>query len=129
MLNLYSSFSIGGQTSDPVGWGSQWITNHYNVQKQLSKPVILEEFGVTSSQYSTYQTWLSTVVSSGLAGDLIWYVYQPFLKRSMITSADCLSQSSGKLVQLSRVVRPLKMDMPFSPRESRRGQEVHFEKS
>ncbi|KIO30746.1 glycoside hydrolase family 5 protein [Tulasnella calospora MUT 4182] len=61
-----------GATSDPVGWGSQWITNHYTVQKQLNKPVILEEFGVTSSQYSTYQTWLSTVVSSGLAGDLIW---------------------------------------------------------
>ncbi|KAG9046289.1 hypothetical protein FS837_004686 [Tulasnella sp. UAMH 9824] len=61
-----------GLTSDPVGWGSSWITNHYNVQKQLNKPVILEEYGVTSNQYSTYQTWLSKVVSSGLAGDLIW---------------------------------------------------------
>ncbi|KAG9025511.1 hypothetical protein FS837_004913 [Tulasnella sp. UAMH 9824] len=61
-----------GATSDPVGWGSQWIINHYNVQQQLNKPVILEEYGINSNQYSTYQTWLSTVVSSGLAGDLIW---------------------------------------------------------
>ncbi|KAG8953486.1 hypothetical protein FRC04_002328 [Tulasnella sp. 424] len=66
-------YPIGwGETSDPVGWGSSWITNHVTVQKQLNKPVILEEYGVTSNQYATYQTWLSTVVSSGLAGDLIW---------------------------------------------------------
>ncbi|KAG9011518.1 hypothetical protein FRB90_007176, partial [Tulasnella sp. 427] len=61
-----------GETSDPVGWGSTWITNHVTVQKQLNKPVILEEYGVPSNQYATYQTWLSTVVSSGLSGDLIW---------------------------------------------------------
>ncbi|KAG8892154.1 hypothetical protein FRC00_012562, partial [Tulasnella sp. 408] len=60
------------QTADPVGWGSQWIINHATIQKQLNKPVILEEYGITSNQTSTYQTWLSTVISSGLAGDLIW---------------------------------------------------------
>ncbi|KAG9024929.1 hypothetical protein FS837_005136 [Tulasnella sp. UAMH 9824] len=67
-----------GATSDPVGWGLQWIINHYNVQKQLNKPVILEEYGINSNQYSTYQTWLSTVVSSGLAGDLIWQAGSTF---------------------------------------------------
>ncbi|KAG8894601.1 hypothetical protein FRC00_008668 [Tulasnella sp. 408] len=64
--------SSWGQTSDPVGWGSAWITNHVTVQKSVNKPVILEEYGIPSNQYATYQTWLSTVVSSGLAGDLIW---------------------------------------------------------
>ncbi|KAG8953487.1 hypothetical protein FRC04_002329 [Tulasnella sp. 424] len=67
------SYPVGwGQTSDPVGWGSAWITNHATIQKQLNKPVILEEYGVPSNQYSTYETWLSTVISSGLTGDLIW---------------------------------------------------------
>jgi len=33
---------------------------------------LLEEFGVTANQASTYTTWLSTIVSSGLTGDLIW---------------------------------------------------------
>ncbi|KIO30766.1 hypothetical protein M407DRAFT_20289 [Tulasnella calospora MUT 4182] len=64
--------SSWGQTTDPVGWGSAWITNHVTVQKSVNKPVILEEYGVPSNQYATYQTWLSTVVSSGMAGDLIW---------------------------------------------------------
>ncbi|KAG8982970.1 hypothetical protein FRB90_006432, partial [Tulasnella sp. 427] len=68
--HLYPTY--WGETSDIVGWGTQWIINHYKVQNQLNKPVILEEFGVPSNQYSTYQTWLSTVVSSGLSGDLIW---------------------------------------------------------
>ncbi|KAG9046156.1 hypothetical protein FS837_004951 [Tulasnella sp. UAMH 9824] len=61
-----------GQTSDPTGWGSSWITYHVAVQKSLNKPVILEEYGVPSDQYATYTTWLNTVVSSGLTGDLIW---------------------------------------------------------
>jgi mannan endo-1,4-beta-mannosidase len=34
--------------------------------------VLLEEFGVTTSQTDTYTLWLQTVLSSGLAGDLIW---------------------------------------------------------
>ncbi|KIO32315.1 glycoside hydrolase family 5 protein, partial [Tulasnella calospora MUT 4182] len=61
-----------GETSDPTGWGSSWITYHVAVQQQLNKPVILEEFGVPSGQLATYTTWLSTVVSSGMSGDLIW---------------------------------------------------------
>jgi len=61
-----------GETSDPVGWGSAWITNHVTVQKSVNKPVILEEYGVPSDQYNTYTTWLNTVVTSGMSGDLIW---------------------------------------------------------
>jgi len=61
-----------GETSDPTDWGNTWITNHVAIQKSVNKPVILEEFGVTSSQGTTYQTWLNTAVSSGLSGWLIW---------------------------------------------------------
>lgn len=63
-----------GQTSDPVGWGSQWIADHATSGQAVNKPVILEEFGVTDNQAATYTTWYNTVISSGLAGDLIWCV-------------------------------------------------------
>jgi len=43
-------------------------------QKNANKPVILEEFGILTNQLETYTAWYSTVISSGLAGDLIWYV-------------------------------------------------------
>lgn len=33
----------------------------------------MEEFGVTSAQTDVYTAWFSTVLSSGLSGDLIWY--------------------------------------------------------
>ncbi|KAG9046154.1 hypothetical protein FS837_004949 [Tulasnella sp. UAMH 9824] len=61
-----------GQTADPIGWGNAWIVNHYTVQQQLNKPVILEEYGTDSNRNATIASWLNTVVSSGLAGDLIW---------------------------------------------------------
>ncbi|KAH7339441.1 CEL4a mannanase [Rhizoctonia solani] len=62
------------QGSNVVGWGTQWIKDHAASQKAANKPVILEEFGVTSSYNpsSTYTTWWDTIVSSGLTGDLIW---------------------------------------------------------
>ncbi|THH08393.1 hypothetical protein EW146_g9009 [Bondarzewia mesenterica] len=61
-----------GQTSNPSAWGVQWIQDHATSQITANKPVILEEFGVTSNQSSTYSAWYSAIVSSGLAGDLIW---------------------------------------------------------
>ena len=61
-----------GQTTDPEGWGAQWITDHATSQKKANKPVIVEEFGVTDDQVSTYTSWYNAVVSSGLTGDLIW---------------------------------------------------------
>ncbi|OSD06691.1 glycoside hydrolase family 5 protein [Trametes coccinea BRFM310] len=61
-----------GQTADPTGFGSRWITDHATSQKAANKPVILEEFGVTSDQASTYSAWYDTIVSTGLTGDLIW---------------------------------------------------------
>lgn len=60
-----------------MGFGNDWINAHAASQISANKPVILEEFGVTSSQQSTYVTWWNTVVSSGLAGDLIWQAGEP----------------------------------------------------
>jgi mannan endo-1,4-beta-mannosidase len=61
-----------GQTSDPSAWGVQWIKDHATSQTTANKPVILEEFGVTTNQAATYTAWYNAIVSSGLAGDLIW---------------------------------------------------------
>ncbi|KIP03911.1 glycoside hydrolase family 5 protein [Phlebiopsis gigantea 11061_1 CR5-6] len=63
-----------GQSSDPSSsvWGSQWISDHATSQKSANKPVIVEEFGVTSDQTDVYTAWYSTILSSGLSGDLIW---------------------------------------------------------
>ncbi|KAI8972209.1 mannanase [Trametes punicea] len=61
-----------GETTNPTAWGSQWITDHATSQKAANKPVVLEEFGVTSDQASTYTAWYNTIITSGLTGDLIW---------------------------------------------------------
>ncbi|KAG6840742.1 hypothetical protein C0991_004651 [Blastosporella zonata] len=61
-----------GQSANATLWGAQWIIDHAASQNATNKPVILEEFGVTASQTTTYPVWLNTILSSGLAGDLIW---------------------------------------------------------
>jgi mannan endo-1,4-beta-mannosidase len=61
-----------GQSANATGFGTQWILDHATMQKAANKPVIMEEFGVTDTQTTTYPTWWNTVVSSGLTGDLIW---------------------------------------------------------
>ncbi|KAF8706096.1 glycosyl hydrolase 5 (cellulase A) family, partial [Rhizoctonia solani] len=49
--------------------------NHAASQKSANKPVILEEFGVTTDQVATYTAWWNEIVSNGgVAGDLIWQV-------------------------------------------------------
>ena len=102
---------LGGASGDYGTWGNTWINAHAAVQKSLNKPVILEEFGVTTNQTAgtfqffvllylhpltlacvkVYNTWWSTVVSSGLAGDLIWYVL-PALHRQYLAN----TTSTGK---------------------------------
>ncbi|CAE6451523.1 unnamed protein product [Rhizoctonia solani] len=63
-----------GQESNVAQWGARWIKDHAAWQKAIGKPVILEEFGVTSpyNPSSTYTLWWKTMISSGLAGNLIW---------------------------------------------------------
>ncbi|KAJ3476237.1 hypothetical protein NLI96_g11300 [Meripilus lineatus] len=72
-FGTFHLYPVGwGQTANPTGWGVQWIQDHFTSQSQQNKPVIMEEFGVTESQVSTYQAWYSAVLDSGLTGDLIW---------------------------------------------------------
>ncbi|KAJ7278386.1 CEL4a mannanase [Mycena rebaudengoi] len=62
-----------GEGAAPESWGVKWITDHAASQNATNKPVILEEFGIPDTSRNTiYATWLSTIVNSGLAGDLIW---------------------------------------------------------
>ncbi|KAF8883324.1 glycoside hydrolase superfamily [Gymnopilus junonius] len=61
-----------GLTGQEGSWGSQWIIDHQTAQANAKKPVIMEEFGVTSNQSAVYTAWWNTVISSGLTGNLIW---------------------------------------------------------
>ncbi|KAG8997921.1 hypothetical protein FRB94_007353 [Tulasnella sp. JGI-2019a] len=62
-----------GETADPVGFGNQWIAAHVAVGAKLNKPVIMEEFGVTNTnQTTTYDAWLNTGLTGGLAGWITW---------------------------------------------------------
>jgi len=63
------SWGQGGNSTD---WGVQWIADHATSQNKAGKPVIMEEFGVTSNQATVYTAWFNEIVSSGLAGDLVW---------------------------------------------------------
>ncbi|KAJ7306272.1 mannanase [Mycena albidolilacea] len=62
-----------GHSADDISWGNQWITDHATIMKSANKPVIMEEYGLTSSARTTiYPMWYNTVISSGLTGDLVW---------------------------------------------------------
>jgi len=61
-----------GETANETLWGVQWIADHATAQKTANKPVLIEEFGVTNNQASTYALWWNEIISSGLTGDLIW---------------------------------------------------------
>lgn len=63
--------------------------------KRTNKPVILEEFGVTSNQASTYSTWFAQIESSGLTGDLIWYV--DFIYNVDFTNSPACRQAGSHL--------------------------------
>ncbi|QRW21488.1 Cellulase (glycosyl hydrolase family 5 protein) [Rhizoctonia solani] len=63
-----------GEANNITLWGVQWIRDHAASQKAANKPVILEEFGVTEQygRLNIYPVWWKEIISSGLAGDLIW---------------------------------------------------------
>jgi mannan endo-1,4-beta-mannosidase len=68
--------------TDPVAWGTTWISSHIADGAALGKPVVLEEFGlaVNASQGipdepardAGYQAWTGAVLASGGAGDQFW---------------------------------------------------------
>jgi mannan endo-1,4-beta-mannosidase len=71
----------GWGESDPVAWGTKWITDHITDARALGKPLVLEEYGVsiggagiagTADRDAAYRTWTGTVLSAGGAGDQFW---------------------------------------------------------
>ncbi|KAF7289994.1 Glycoside hydrolase family 5 protein [Mycena kentingensis (nom. inval.)] len=71
-----------GHAGDPLPWGQQWILDHAAVMNTTNKPVLMEEYGLQNVQgtarLSGYQTWWSTIVSSGVTGDLYWHAGSTF---------------------------------------------------
>ncbi|KAG9029161.1 hypothetical protein FRB95_005619 [Tulasnella sp. JGI-2019a] len=61
-----------GEDANIDGFGNAWITAHVAVGNKLKKPVILEEFGISTNITATYWTWLNTGLNGGLAGFLPW---------------------------------------------------------
>lgn len=68
--------------TDPVTWGTKWITDHLSDGAALGKPVVLEEYGLAinatqgvpdeTTRDAGYQTWTDTVLANGGAGDQFW---------------------------------------------------------
>ncbi|KAG8711813.1 hypothetical protein FRC11_001769 [Ceratobasidium sp. 423] len=72
-FGTFHSYPVSwGQSANATLWGVQWIKDHAASQKTANKPVIIEEFGVTTDQVATYTAWYNEIISSGLTGDLIW---------------------------------------------------------
>ena len=61
-----------GQEANITGFGNKWILDHQQSQAKAGKPVILEEYGVTTDKPTVYGQWLGNIETSGLAGDLYW---------------------------------------------------------
>ena len=102
-----------GQSANPSSgvWGSQWIADHATSQKSANKPVTLEEFGVTTNQTGVYTAWLNTVLSSGLAGEIIWCVLCLSPGRVCASGgADCTT--TGKRARISLWATLPTMAMP-----------------
>jgi mannan endo-1,4-beta-mannosidase len=67
--------------TDPVAWGTTWITDHLTDGKRLSKPVVIEEYGLhvdasqgvpdEAARTAGYAAWTGAVESGG-AGDQFW---------------------------------------------------------
>ncbi|KAG2172584.1 hypothetical protein INT44_002599 [Umbelopsis vinacea] len=77
-----SSIDFGTFHLYPEGWGYgtndtwvlQWISDHVASQNAIGKPVILEEYGMSTDalRAAHYPVWHSLMESSGLAADAFW---------------------------------------------------------
>ncbi len=72
----------GKPGTDPVRWGTDWITTHLADAAALGKPMVLEEFGLSvnadqgiadeAARDTGYQNWIDAVHDHGGAGDQFW---------------------------------------------------------
>ncbi len=57
-------------------WGIKYILDHISVGKELGKPVILEEFGISANlgrnRELIYDQWLKTIYENDGAGAMFW---------------------------------------------------------
>jgi hypothetical protein len=52
-----------------------------------NKPAVMGEFGITDTNRNiTYASWYQTVISTGITGDLIWYILAHYILRALLTS-------------------------------------------
>ena len=68
--------------TDPVAWGTKWITDHLADGRAAGKPVVIEEYGLAvnaaqgvadeAAREAGYTAWTSAVESGGGAGDQFW---------------------------------------------------------
>ena len=68
--------------TDPVTWGTKWITDHISDGAAAGKPVVIEEYGLAinaaqgvadeATRDAGYQTWANAVLANGGAGDQFW---------------------------------------------------------
>lgn len=71
-----------GETADPVGWGTTWITDHIEAARKIGKPVVLEEFGLkvdpsagvasSADRDDAYRAWLSALEAAHGDGFQFW---------------------------------------------------------
>jgi mannan endo-1,4-beta-mannosidase len=68
--------------TDPVVWGTTWITDHIADGRAAGKPVVLEEYGLAinadtgvpdvARRDAGYAAWTNAVLDNGGAGDQFW---------------------------------------------------------
>lgn len=61
---------------DPVSFGLRWIGQHLAAGKAAGKPMLLEEYGMTSTseRNRVYSAWLRSILLQEGAGDLAWMI-------------------------------------------------------
>jgi mannan endo-1,4-beta-mannosidase len=59
---------------DPVAFGLRWIEQHVTSGRTAGKPMLLEEYGITSKsdRNRIYSAWLDAIQEQDGAGDLAW---------------------------------------------------------
>ena len=59
---------------DPLAFGLRWIEQHLSAGRNAGKPMLLEEYGITSQsdRNRIYSVWLRAILEQDGAGDLAW---------------------------------------------------------
>ncbi|KAG7099294.1 hypothetical protein E1B28_001152 [Marasmius oreades] len=66
----YASQDFPGSNFSSVQWGIDWITFHAEAARQVGKPVILEEFGMSGLENKTtaYPAWVQRALDTKIGG-------------------------------------------------------------